>query len=362
MRLFFLPQVATRGAVLYFSLLSLKHLSPMYQFSLTWFQGIFSACIQGVSSSPTGDEDASWTNDSKFQQYIANIIQLLTKKVFDITSMALSSDHHLPFSFKFCSSILMQGDEIREIEPKISKAEWLALTENGTSLSPDVIRHRGHVFVPPTPPSTGSPVHSRRATSGSHRKYTVSDKHKKPEFLSQEVWSASLRLESQLSCFIGLSAHLTNNSELWKAFINSAEPWEFKFTSDVMNELTKQSDTRKPSKFNYKTLSHFQKLMLIKTFCPQHLTASVRWFIQLELGSEFIIKPPLDLGNVFKETNRFIPVLFILGPGIVRMCLCVLGGGGGGGGGNQLQDTVHHTERLVKSAGTVQRYDYCLLL
>ena len=39
------PQVATRGAVLYFVLADLALVDVMYQFSLTWFYGMFSSNI-----------------------------------------------------------------------------------------------------------------------------------------------------------------------------------------------------------------------------------------------------------------------------------------------------------------------------
>ncbi len=37
--------MATRGAVLYFVLADLASVDVMYQFSLTWFQGMFVTCI-----------------------------------------------------------------------------------------------------------------------------------------------------------------------------------------------------------------------------------------------------------------------------------------------------------------------------
>lgn len=44
MRKTYLP-IATRGALLYFAVASLPHLSPMYQFSLDWFRRVFLSSV-----------------------------------------------------------------------------------------------------------------------------------------------------------------------------------------------------------------------------------------------------------------------------------------------------------------------------
>ena len=48
--LFCILQVATRGVTIYFVLADLAGIDVMYQFSLDWFQDIFSSCICGVPS------------------------------------------------------------------------------------------------------------------------------------------------------------------------------------------------------------------------------------------------------------------------------------------------------------------------
>jgi len=43
-------QVATRGSTLYFVLADLSGIDVMYQFSLDWFQDMFTAAISGAMS------------------------------------------------------------------------------------------------------------------------------------------------------------------------------------------------------------------------------------------------------------------------------------------------------------------------
>ena len=45
-------QVATRGAVLYFVLADLASVDVMYQYSLLWFQAMFTTTIQSTAAAP----------------------------------------------------------------------------------------------------------------------------------------------------------------------------------------------------------------------------------------------------------------------------------------------------------------------
>ncbi len=329
-------QVATRGAVLYFCLLPMKHVSSMYQFSLEWLQAVFLRCLQQNKAALGGTDssDASTTrkDGSEFKGYVTSAVDHLMRVVYKNASMAFSSDHHLLFAFKMCSSILMQGDKVLGLEPSISKAEWLLFTDiKRLSFSvPDGSRAQS-TALSPVPPSTGSPVHSRRTPSGRHRKYAASGKHRKvpkPESLSQGLWDTFSGLENLLPCFAGLLADVACNTTAWNNFICSQNPWKFQFISTETGESSHTARTTaasdpstnaaKPgeSSFNFDDLSHFQKLLLIKTVCPQlHLTDLVRRFIEVEMNAEFTKKPPLGLGDAFKESSSSCPILIILGPG-----------------------------------------------
>ena len=81
--------------------------------------------------------------------------------------------------------------------------------------------------------------------------------------------------------------------------------------------LTKSSKARKTpeSSFHPSTLSPFQQLLLKKVFHPERLTSAVKDFIQQQLDAEYISKPLLDLGKVYRESNSSTPILFILASG-----------------------------------------------
>ena len=203
----------------------------MYQFSLSQFQTTFSKCIQDIEASSTGVK-ASEKYGSDFREYVTNVIQHLTKSVYSSTSLALSTEHSLPFSLKLCCSILMHGDEVLGIAPTISRAEWLTFVQKLHSVGSDVLKHGLAQRV-----GSSNPAYAKKTPSGHHRRHATPSKQqkvKRPEFLSQEVWEACLNLENLLpDCFSGLSHHIVQNNKLWETF-EVTQSWEH--FSDVSSE------------------------------------------------------------------------------------------------------------------------------
>ena len=141
-------QVATRGAVLYFVLADLATVDVMYQFSLTWFYGMFSSCVdltQGglthkVSSRLSGTlrpsakvkaRESAHGDDLHVQ--LEKMISRLTTSIYKIVSVALFAHHQLMFSFLLSTSILRSNAHVAtSSEPPggnagadmISQLEW----------------------------------------------------------------------------------------------------------------------------------------------------------------------------------------------------------------------------------------------
>lgn len=129
-------QVAIRGAVLYFVLADLSLIDVMYQFSLAWFEDMFTTCINSSSgtdaiqppssignamlseslhpSSAIGIkvDDASIRNSrtpevpEDLESHMNAIIQILTRSVYRVVSMALFTQHQLTYSLMLCTSVM----------------------------------------------------------------------------------------------------------------------------------------------------------------------------------------------------------------------------------------------------------------
>jgi dynein heavy chain len=64
-----------------------------------------------------------------------------------------------------------------------------------------------------------------------------------------------------------------------------------------------------------KSLTSFQKLILIKAIRIDKLINSIINYVEMTIGREFTEPPPFDLNSSYKETNYSIPLLFILSTG-----------------------------------------------
>ena len=76
-------------------------------------------------------------------------------------------------------------------------------------------------------------------------------------------------------------------------------------------ESPKNEKTPLPEPWD-KTLTEFQKLIVIKTIRGDKVTASINYFVERKIGKEFTEPPTFDLEKSFKDSSSSIPLLFIL--------------------------------------------------
>ena len=322
-------QVSTRGAVLYFSILGLKHLGAMYQFSVAWFNAVFAKCIREVKPNATVLENDKY--GVLFQDYLHRIIQYLTSCVCEMVALSLSSEHYLPFIFKFCCSMLTHGDQALGIQPTISSNEWLVMLQPSKELQKEAAKVQEQMLS-----QTLSLAAVVSPKSGGHhlKKYL---KVEKPDFLSKETWESLAKLEKLVPELGGLLKHISEKNSVWKAIVASNDPWKFEFPSEILVEeeasssgpasehsslKTTSSKRRKSStgstlaqRFTPSAITRFQRLLLIKLLSPNHLSRAVKSFIAVELGPQYTVKAVFDLRRIFEQSSNKNPVLFILAPG-----------------------------------------------
>ena len=118
--------VAFRASILFFCIVDLSEIDPMYQYSLQWFQRLFAG---GVRNAEKGDDD-----DAR----IANVKSYFTLSLYQNVCRSLFEAHKLLFSFLLCVKILFGNNEIDisewrfflagasgTIEPKPNPTDWL---------------------------------------------------------------------------------------------------------------------------------------------------------------------------------------------------------------------------------------------
>lgn len=281
---FALQQVATRGSILFFTVLSLYNLDQMYTFSSQWFMEVFTKCIQSILSPP---------DDQEFDLYSDEIVEYLTISVFQRVTSGILTKHFLPFAFKLCTMLLLHKDPSLNSSTIITHHEWMALLKNTSLLEADAS-------------STSSPF--------SHGK----KRRLKPEEIPADVWETAMSLAKTLPAFQGLLVHIVNNVKLWVQFSQAPYPWNFIYEGEeIINkrEATKRKhSTPIGGPFMLDKINRFQRLLLINAFCPEQFAATVKWFVDSEMGVVYTTKIPCNLNTAHQQMTNTKPVLIIITP------------------------------------------------
>ncbi|CAM9781524.1 unnamed protein product [Ectocarpus sp. 12 AP-2014] len=104
--------VAVRGSLLYFTVAELCRVDVMYQYSLDYFQLLFTNCIVDTLDAGNGG----------LQARLQLLLEKSTEAVYRAVSRGLFERHKLPFAFMLCTGILRaKGD--------ITNEEWMLLLQ-----------------------------------------------------------------------------------------------------------------------------------------------------------------------------------------------------------------------------------------
>ena len=320
-------QVAQRGSILFFALLSVQNLDPVYTFSSDWFMEVFLYSVQAIPSPATAaskpepqqpqqqqpqqqqhqqqqqQQQQQWGKSTDaFEAYVNEIVHHMTLTVFHRVSYGLLTKHFLPFSFKLCTMLLMHRDKTLSSPTEIRKAEWLALLHGNFSGggSGDLAMDSQH--------SSKQPGSSTRRSKF---------KKLKPEGISYKVWEGMNRLDEGLHVFGGILMHIIHNTAKWVQFSKSQCPWlesfgdqeEVLYKGSITKSKRRSSNTKS---FTFSSINRFHQIILINIFCPNQLAASVKWFIEAEMGAVYTTRVAPSLEAIYHLTNSSNPALIIL--------------------------------------------------
>lgn len=106
-----------------------------------------------------------------------------------------------------------------------------------------------------------------------------------------------VRALEQIPTFTGLVSSMEGDFLQWKKW--------------YMEEKGETADLPR----NYKEISSFHKLLLIRAMRGDRITSALTLFIREHLGDQFIEQMPFNMNQVYAETSRQTPVFFVLFPG-----------------------------------------------
>merc|ERR1719506_312512 len=126
-----------------------------------------------------------------------------------------------------------------------------------------------------------------------------------PAWISPQAWRkidvlerlAEVEPDKAMQAFDGLKSSLKSNGQ-WQTFAQD----------DHMYERTM------PSPWDQK-LTAFQQMLIVKSLRENLLQLAVRNFVAVELGELYTVSPPFDLVGCFQDSQKTIPLIFVLSAG-----------------------------------------------
>jgi dynein heavy chain len=184
------------------------------------------------------------------------LINFITDFMYKNVCRGLFEKHKLVFSFLICTTIQRQ-------EGQVSNTEWNYILRG----NPAII--------------TGGP------------------KNPDPSFIKQREWEAIQGCETMLpSIFKGLAESIAGNLKPWKQWTNAEMPQDITY----------------PSPWDG-TLNSFQKMIVLKIFREEKLVFATSKFVEEKMGRSFTESPPIQLAEIYPDTDYQTPVIFVLSSG-----------------------------------------------
>ncbi|VDO08408.1 unnamed protein product [Rodentolepis nana] len=252
----FLP-IASRGSVLYFVIILLADIDPMYQFSLKYFLSLFT---QTIEKTPVIREETR-TQD---------LLDAITLATYNNVARGLFARDKLVFSYMLCARILLH-------EKKINQAEWDYLISTAT---------QSDRLVLPQPESTIS-------------------------WLSPRQWKSSCDLADALpDLFSSLPTDISSGKSISVSLYNTDSSQR----DGVTVVLSPPNVFGENSSWNDR-LNLFQKTILIRAIRDEDFVSAVTQFVKIQLGKEFVESPAIDLPLLYADMDAVTPLVFVLSPG-----------------------------------------------
>lgn len=243
---------ARRGSILYFVIADLALVDPMYQHSLQYFIDLYRDCVRNAEDS------------DDIGVRLRNIMTYMTLFMFRTVCRGLFEAHKAIYAFLICTAI--KRNAARPEDNEILSDEWDFLIRGPR----------------PTDSAKGKPR-----------------PNPSPEHITEGQWTAVQALEQQCERFEGIVESVVTNPEAWHEFASSPEP------------MTAQM----PIDWGLAEGDPFMRLCCIRVFREEALASSFTWYVGTELGPEFVEVPPFSLADVYPETRKDVPVVFVLTTG-----------------------------------------------
>ena len=195
---------------------------------------------------------------------LENLMNYMTSSIFANISRGLFEIHKLHYSFLLATAIQREAGEIGELE-------WGLLLRDGSgSVDKKTMRDIVEAMVPNPLPAMIDPLN----------------------------WKFLTMLEHLLPPFKGIVGDMLVGAARWKDYMLTPDP----------------QSTPLPGAWEAK-LSPFQKLLVLKALRFEKILFALSDFVVLKMGRSFVSNAQSSLEDVYKDTDRLTPVIFVLSQG-----------------------------------------------
>ena len=232
---------AQRGAYLFFVLSDMATVNPMYQYSLSAYLIVYRGALKKAAP------------DVMLAKRLSNILDTLTKSVYDYGCTGIFEKHKLLYSFQMTT-------KLQQSQNKLTQHELDFFIKGAVSM----------------------------------------EKSEQPcpaKWLSEKGWADIIKLESEFSeCFHGICEHFAIHLNDWRDWYDLEAP----------------ESVDCPGGF---TMNKFQCMMLLRCFRTDRIYRAINEYVTTEMGEEYITPPNISFDAIFEQTRPETPVVFMLSSG-----------------------------------------------
>lgn len=235
--------VAKRGAILFFVLSDMAGVNSMYQYSLASYLEVFAYSLRKALP------------HTILNRRLQNIINTLTKNVYDYGCTGIFEKHKLLFSFQMTVKLEQNAGNLRQTELDFFIKGSISLEKSARVC-----------------PAT---------------------------WISVQGWEDILKLSIDFADdFATLPEEIEKNVDVWQQWYDLDAPEFVDFPFDYKQKLRA-----------------FQILMFLRCFRVDRVYRAIGDYITEIMGEEFIMPPVISLDSIYDQSSPTTPVVFILSPG-----------------------------------------------
>jgi len=265
---------AKRGSILFFSIAGLSMISSMYEFALAAYLGVFTRALANSQKDPI------------IANRVVNIIEELTRNVYDYTCTGIFEKHKLMYSIQLTTMILNGEGKLNRPEFDFFLKGNLALGEAKEPKPADWVPIVGWKDL-----LRLQELESLEQIEIKEETQAAADADKSAE--------AAPKFKDGEKLFVNIVNDVKSNIDEWKGWYDLEKPEEVAFPCGYS------------SRCNY-----MQKLLILRCFRSDRVYTAVKDFIISSMRTDYYVQPPvLKYDRIFAQSSPFSPVVFVLSPG-----------------------------------------------